>query len=199
MVLDQAVQTVRLEGVDREPVLSALRGFSAPVVLKTNAEAKDGYVLLAADPDLFNRWEAGQNLSRDLILKRAAGSPDEVSEERFAEAIGRSLADQAAEPAFKALLITLPSEADLAMTMQPADPAAIAEAREALRTRIAVHCAQPLSAMHGALQEAGEFSADAEHAGRRALRNAALELLAADPHAVNLERASGHYFAAGQA
>ena len=69
------------------PVLSALRNFSAPVVLTTNAEAKDGYVLLAADPDLFNRWEAGQNLARDLILKRAAGSPDEVSEERFSEAL----------------------------------------------------------------------------------------------------------------
>ena len=28
---------------------------------------------LAADPDLFNRWEAGQDLGRGLILARAAG------------------------------------------------------------------------------------------------------------------------------
>jgi aminopeptidase N len=196
VVLDKAEQTLRLEGVEREPVLSALRGFSAPVVLTTNAEPKDGYVLLAADPDLFNRWEAGQNLARDLILKRAAGQGDEVNEERFAEAIGRSLNDAAAEPAFKALLITLPSEADLAMAAQPADPAAIAEARNALRARIAVHCGRTLTAMHGGLQDAGDFSPDAESAGRRSLRNAIIELLAADGHAGNLERASGHYFAA---
>jgi aminopeptidase N len=196
LVLDKPQMTCRIEGVSREPVLSALRGFSAPVVLTSNAEAKDGYVLLAADPDLFNRWEAGQNLARDLILKRAGGAADEVNEERFAEALGHALADKAAEPAFKALLITLPSEADLALAMTPADPAAIAEAREALRSRIAVHCGPALSAMHGALQDSGDFSPDAQSAGRRALRNAIVELLAADPHAGNLERTTGHYYAA---
>ena len=35
---------------------------------------------------------------------RAAGAPDEVGEERYAEAVGRALNDQSAEPAFKALL-----------------------------------------------------------------------------------------------
>ncbi len=106
---------VRLEGVERAPVVSALRGFSAPVNLTTDAPAKDAYVLLAADPDLFNRWEAGQGLARDLILASAAGRPDEVGEERFAEAMGRALDDQSADPAFKALLLALPSEPDLAM------------------------------------------------------------------------------------
>ncbi|HET9159626.1 MAG TPA: aminopeptidase N C-terminal domain-containing protein, partial [Caulobacteraceae bacterium] len=55
---------------------------------------------------------------------------------------------------------------------------------------------QALSAMHGALQEAGDFSPDAASAGRRALRNAVIELLSADPSSGNLERASGHYYAA---
>jgi aminopeptidase N len=50
--------------------------------------------------------------------------------------------------------------------------------------------------LHGGLQEAGEFSTDAASAGRRALHNAALELLAADPHAENLDRALGHFRAA---
>jgi aminopeptidase N len=40
------------------------------------------------------------------------------------------------------------------------------------------------------------FSPDAEAAGRRALRNAVLDLLAADPHSLNVERASGHFEAA---
>jgi aminopeptidase N len=154
-------------------------------------------VLLAADTDLFNRWEAGQTLSRDLILSRAAGGPDEVGEERFAEAMGRALADKDAEPAFKALLLSLPSENDLAVYRQPADPAAIHEAREALRWRMAVHLGDDLRRMHGALQEAGEFSPSAEAAGRRALRNAVLELLAADQRSDNIARAVGHFDAAG--
>jgi aminopeptidase N len=197
ILLDQAEQTVRLEGVARAPVMSPLRGFSAPVGLTTNTPAKDRYVLLAADPDLFNRWESGQELARDLILARAAGTPDEVGEERYAAAVGRGLDDQSAEDAFKALLLTLPSEADLALAADgPADPEAIHTAREALRTRMAIHLGDLLRRLHGGLQSGEAFSPDAENAGRRALRNASLELLAADPHAQNLERAIGHFEAA---
>jgi aminopeptidase N len=177
-------------------VASLLRGFSAPVRLSVDTPAKDRYVLLAADPDLFNRWEAGQELARDLILARAAGAPDEVGEERFAEAVGRALNDQSSEPALKALLLALPSESDLALARTPADPAAVHEAREMLRARMAVHLGDTLRRLHGGLQEAGAFSPGADSAGRRALRNAALELLAADPHILNVERAEGHFRAA---
>jgi aminopeptidase N len=197
VVLDKPATRLRLTGVDRAPVVSALRGFSAPVVLSTDAEPKDRYVQLAADPDLFNRWEAGQALARELILARAGGRPDEVGEERFAEAMGRALSDQAADPAFKALLLALPSEPDLALVLKPADPAAIHEAREALRLRLAVHQVKALKRLHSGLQEAGEFSPDAASAGRRALRNAALELLAANPKAEIAELADGHYRGAG--
>jgi aminopeptidase N len=196
IVLDTAEKTVRLEGVAHRPVLSPLRGFSAPVGLTTDAPARDRYVLLAADPDLFNRWESGQTLSRELILARAAGVPDEVAEERYAEAVGRALNDQSADDAFKALLLGLPSEGDLSLAQTPADPAAIHEARDALRARLAIHLGEALRRLHGALQSGESFSPDAENAGRRALRNAALDLLAADPHANNLERAIGHYQAA---
>jgi aminopeptidase N len=154
-------------------------------------------VLLAADPDLFNRWEAGQTLARDLILGRAAGRPDDVGEERFAEAVERALRDQSADPAFKALLLTLPSEPDLALAAAPADPVAIHAAREALRERMARHLGENLRETHLRLQDTGEFTPDAASAGRRALRNAAIMLLAADPIPRNRERAEAHFRAAG--
>jgi len=197
VVLDGATTKVRLEGVGRPPVVSALRSFSAPVVLSTDAGPKDRYLLLAGDSDLFNRWEAGQELARELILARAQGRPNEIGEERFAEALGRALSDQAADPAFKALLLALPSEPDLALAQQPADPAALHEARETLRLRLAIHLAEDLKRLHFGLQEAGEFSPDATAAGRRALRNAALELLAANPRSDVAELADGHYRGAG--
>jgi aminopeptidase N len=196
IVLDQPQATVTLAGVDRLPIVSALRSFSAPVVLTTDAEPKDRYVQLAADPDLFNRWEAGQDLARDLILGRAAGRPDDVGEERYAEAVGRALVDQAADNAFKALLLALPAETDLALAMSPADPAEIHEAREALRLRLALHLNHELRRLHTGLQDIGEFSPDSAGAGRRALRNAALELIAANPRTDVADLALGHYQAA---
>ena len=196
ILLTQPSATVTLRAVASEPAVSALRGFSAPVVLSSDARPKDRYVQLAADPDLFNRWEAGQALARELILARAGGRPDEVGEERYAEALGRALADQAAEPAFKALLLALPSEPDLALAMTPADPAAIHDGRDALLMRLAVHLEGDLRRLHTGLQNLGEFLPDAAGAGRRALRNAALELLAANPRSENVAFAVGHVEAA---
>jgi aminopeptidase N len=188
---------VRIENLERPPVVSALRGFSAPVNLASDAPSKDAYVLLAADPDLFNRWEAGQVLARDLILARAAGKPDEVGEERYAEALERALKDQSADDAFKALLLAPPSEPDLAVMAVPADPAAIHAAREALLGRMAAHLDATLRDLHGRLQNPGPFSADSAQAGRRALRNAVIELMAANPTPHNRERVRAHYADAG--
>lgn len=196
IVLDAAETSVTLTGVERPPVVSALRGFSAPVVLRTDAPAKARYVQLAADPDLFNRWEAGQDLAAELILARAAGHPDEVGEERYAEAVGRALNDQGSDEAFKALLLALPSETDLALLRSPVNPAAIHAARDALRLRLALHLDAELRRLHTGLQDLGEFSPDAAGAGRRALRNAALELMAANPRRETAEIADGHYRAA---
>ncbi|OXE37273.1 MAG: aminopeptidase N [Phenylobacterium zucineum] len=196
VILDKAEAQITLTGVESAPVISALRGFSAPVGLTTDAAPKDRYLQLAGDSDPFNRWEAGQDLARDLVICRAAGKPDEVGEERYAHAIERALSDQASEPAFKALLLGLPSEADLALAYQPANPAAIHAAREALRQRLALHLADDLKRMHTRLQDPGEFSPDTASAGHRALRNAVLDLLTANPRPDVADLAEGHYRAA---
>ena len=196
IILDQASTRITLTGVDSPPVVSALRGFSAPVGLTTDTAPKDRYVQLAGDPDPFNRWEAGQDLARDLILRRAKGQPDEVGEERYAQAMERALSDQAAESAFKALLLGLPSESDLALATSPSDPGAIHTARETLKQRLALHLADHLKRLHTGLQDLGDFSPDAASAGRRALRNAVLDLLASNPRADIADLAEGHYRAA---
>ena len=196
LVLDAFTAQATLADVARLPVLSALRGFSAPVKLTTDEPPKDAYVRLAHDVDLFNRWEAGQGLASDLILRRAAGLADEINEERYAEALGQGLDDAGASHAFKALLMGLPSENELVLARQPADPAALHAAREALRARLSVHLGERLREMHGALQSTAEFSPDAEQAGRRALRNAVIDLMVADGSPDAADRARGHFNAA---
>ncbi len=194
IVLHAAHTQVRLEDVQSPPVISALRSFSAPVKLSSNAPEADGYVLLSSDPDLFNRWEAGQELAAKLMLARAAGRPDEAGEAAFTAALSRALADQSAEDAFKALLIALPGEQDLSLRSQPADPAAIHAARDALRARMAQGLNEALSALHSNLGAEAAFAPDAASAGRRALCNASLNLLTSTPSQAVAERAAAHYY-----
>jgi aminopeptidase N len=61
---------------------------------------------------------------------------------------------------------------------------------------MATHLGVQLRDLHARLQDATAFSPDAEQAGRRALRNAVLDLLAADPSDADVQRALGHYRAA---
>ena len=63
-----ASETFVFTGVEEKPVPSILRNFSAPVRLTTDLTQEDLIFLMANDSDAFNRWEAGQTLTRSLLL-----------------------------------------------------------------------------------------------------------------------------------
>ena len=84
--------------------------------------------------------------------------------------------------AIAALVITLPSEGDVAGEIgQAIDPDAIFAARQELRRSLGRHLAPRLDALRAQLADGPgtPFSPDAASAGRRALSNAALDLIAA--------------------
>ncbi|MGB3554892.1 MAG: aminopeptidase N, partial [Jannaschia sp.] len=69
--LSAAEDVVTFEVAER-PVLSILRGFSAPVILDFDQSEEDRLLLLAQDTDPFNRWEAGRGLARDRLMRAVA-------------------------------------------------------------------------------------------------------------------------------
>jgi aminopeptidase N len=165
------------------PVASLLRGFSAPVRLAHAASEADLIALTAHDSDCFNRWQASQTYATRLLLHsvdliRAGRLPE--FDTRFIAALRRVLDSSAADPSFAAQVITLAGEADIAREIGAnVDPDAIFAARKALRQTIGGGFATQLLATYENLTEMGPYSPDAAAAGRRALRNAALDLYAA--------------------
>ena len=67
--ITKAKQSFTFVDVKERPVLSVNRGFSAPVVLKSNVTAADQLFLIGHDSDSFNRWEAAQTIGKNLIVK----------------------------------------------------------------------------------------------------------------------------------
>jgi aminopeptidase N len=158
--------------VPARPVPSLLRRFSAPVVLEHDYLETDLVHLMAHDSDAFNRWEAGQRLASAIVLEKS-GKPTR----QFVEACERVLDGSAADPAFAAEALTLPSETFLAEQMKVVDPDALHAARNTLRRELGAALAARLLAQYRSLQSAAPYSPDAESAGRRALRNLCLGYL----------------------
>lgn len=192
-VLEAQEDVVELSGVERPPVLSVLRGFSAPVLLQVQEPADHRLVRLRADPDLFNRWQAAQDLARELILARVGRAPDADGEGRYASALRLALSDAALDASFKARLLQPPSEHELSLEMSPVEPGKLQRARETFCGTLAQALRSELHALHDARPDAASSSQDARSVGVRALRNVALDLIACGEGAAALDRACAHY------
>ncbi len=177
--LTDAEQTFTFDGLADKPVPSVLRNFSAPVIVhheRTNAERA---LLLAHDTDPFNKWDAGRTLAQDLLMRmiRDDATPDEA----FLDGLAAVLRDDTLDPAFRALVLRLPSEEDTAQTLFDAghtpDPAAINQAHETLKLHIAQQLQDTLPRIYADVIVTGPYTPDAGPAGKRALGNAAVSLI----------------------
>ena len=183
LTLTKAQESFVFAGLDAPPVLSLNRGFSAPV--KIHAEVRDGdlELLAAHDSDPFNRWQAVQTLATAILTANVAaqhaGAPAR-SGGALIRALHTILSEPGLEPAFVAQVMALPSENDIAREIgRDVDPDAIFAARRALRAEVGRDLAAPLAETHARLNARAPFSPDAASAGRRALKNVCLDLLAA--------------------
>ena len=179
------------ENIETAPVPSLLRGFSAPVKLRSNLGADEERFLYQHDSDPFARWDAGQSYLTRMLLAAAGDGRESVLEDAFHDAVADILRDPSIEPAFAAELLTLPGESVLAESMLPADPEAIHRVRSAARKEIGLKHADVFKALYGRL--AGAYAADdmsTAAMGSRALKAVALGYLVAGGEADVLALAS---------
>jgi len=178
--LTQAGQSFTFEDLKEQPVVSLLRGFSAPVKLVMARSLEELAFLLSHDRDTFNRWEAGQQLAGQII----AGLIADVQNNRtlqlnpiiiaaFKQVIEQSWDDLS----YFSLLLSLPSETYLAEQMQVVDVEAIHTAREFVLLTLAEQLQAQFKALYleNHREESGLFDAGA--IGRRRIKNTCLAYL----------------------
>jgi len=179
----QAEQTFTFVGVNEKPLPSLLRGFSAPVKLSFDYSRDQLMFLMQHDSDGFNRWDAGQQLSvqvlQELIGQHQRGEAL-VMDQRLVEALRTVLGNDQLDQAMVAEMLSLPGEAYLTEISDVADVEAIHTAREFARKQLADSLFDALWARYQANREVSKttpYVAEAEHFARRALQNIALSYL----------------------
>lgn len=185
IVLDEGEVTVRHHAAGPSTVASVLREFSAPVHIDRPSDVARDLALLARDDDAFSAWDAAQRLELFALTSVYAGDDPMVAE--LANALSAAVRSPGHEPAFRALLLAIPTrEAFLEALKTDVDATRLDEAHRRVNSALG-------AAMSKSLTELADVAApdmdavDPASAGRRALRNAAVALLA---HAGDTTRAS---------
>ncbi|PKM26307.1 MAG: aminopeptidase N [Gammaproteobacteria bacterium HGW-Gammaproteobacteria-13] len=179
----EAEQAFTFVNLAEKPLPSLLRGFSAPIKLSFPYSRDQLMFLMQHDSDGFNRWEAGQQLSvqvlQELIGQHQRGEPL-VLDQRLVEAYRTLLADDSLDQAMVAEMLSLPGEAYLTEISEVADVEAIHAAREFARKQLSTALFDLLWQRYQRNREVSRTSAyvaEAEHFARRSLQNIALSYL----------------------
>jgi aminopeptidase N len=182
VVLSRPAESFTFVDIPERPVLSLNRGFSAPIKIFADTSAEDLQFLAAHDGDPFNRWEALQVLATSQLVEgvaelRSGGQPR--VDPALIDALEATLSDSGLEPAFVAQALSMPAEADIAREIgEDVDPDAIFRARSELRRTIGRELGALLEERYAGMIDRDPYRPDAASAGRRALKNACLDLLA---------------------
>ena len=169
--------SLSFHSIKEKPVISALRGFSAPVRLKHQQGLDELAFLAMHDTDSFNRWSAINKLSCQVILDLCKDSSLAVAPQLLTTY--QSIVEQDWDDlAYLAMLLTLPSEQYLASQMQVIDPEAIHNARNVVRQQLATVLHENLVTHYqlAVQQEADQISR--QSAAQRKLKNVCLGYLA---------------------
>ena len=180
--LKETKQTFEFKNVGTtKPTPSLLRGFSAPVRLKTDLTRKNHMFLMQHDSDGFNRWDSGQTIAKEVLLEMIkdfqAGSPMSVPHE-YVESIGWLLDNRQDDLNLLALSLQIPAPSTLAQEMDIIDHEAIYQARKLLRKELANVYEDKFKEIYKQNQSTGAYVFNVEETGKRAIKNCALSYLA---------------------
>ncbi|TKI68957.1 aminopeptidase N [Sulfurimonas crateris] len=160
--------------VEKKPVLSINRDFSAPVIVEQSHN--DYAFLMKHDTNSYVRYESAQSFGLQTIESMMRGKP---IDEEFVNAFGHILDEDKLDHSFKALLMELPSVSAIMQRQEVVDFELIYEAKERLQKHLALTFKEKLLVIYNENHTPDSKELDALNIGKRAIKNRALKLLSA--------------------
>ncbi|PHM69115.1 aminopeptidase N [Xenorhabdus sp. KJ12.1] len=175
-----AEQTFVFDDVPSQPVPSLLREFSAPVKLDYLYSDSQLTFLMKYARNEFSRWDAAQALLANYIklnvTRYQQSQPIELPM-HVIDAFRAVLLDKDIDPALTALILTLPSENEVAELFTVIDPQAIHEVLDVITRSLANEMADEFAAVYHSIHT-GAYRVEHKDIAKRSLRNICLHYLA---------------------
>lgn len=183
-LLREPEETWIFEDITEEPVLSIGRDFSAPVNFLVDYSEEQLMHLALHDSDLFNRADAFERLSfieidRFISEIRKHGKLDISPREDFLLTFEDILQNEKLSPAYRAEVLTLPSEAAVAEHRSVIEPKLIRLALDTLKGKIGTRLKTIFEDKAKYNETSGEYEPNHIDAGKRALKLLCLSYLGA--------------------
>ncbi len=191
----QHKQLFEFERVSEKPVLSLLRGYSAPVKIEFDRDDDELAFCMTHDSDEFNRWDAGQHLATRIILRLVNAIQQQQALElpgAFVEACRKTLRDKALDKALIARALTLPSLSYVSEHMRVVDVVAIHQAREFINGQLASQLEADWLVVYRN-NSADRFELTPQAMAKRFLKNLALSYLIHNRETVHVELARAQF------
>lgn len=200
--LTDATQTWTFENMPQRPLISRLRGFSAPVIIDGERSDSELATLAMHDPDPFARWEAVQELAAVEIRRYMAEAPvnamdgsQSVPGAAIVNVWRQLLEDPALAPDYRARALTLISQKQALAKTRPMDPQGICVAHRHLHQQLGHSLGGLWLSTYQVSSEVAQrpYSPHPVDAGNRALRSLALGYLLAGDHPDAIDLATRQY------
>jgi aminopeptidase N len=170
---------LRFPNMPPQVMISAFRGFSAPIILTTDLGDDELAGLMVFDSDPFNRWEAGQQLASRVMLAMLEQETEQWSQlqQPLLTAFSDVLARFPMDRALIAEMMVLPGEKYIAEMLEQVDVHRIRTVRETLKLQIAAHNEDQLLRHYLECADNGKYRLEPDAIANRRLKNNCLAYL----------------------
>jgi len=190
LVLTEPAKSFTFTGVEKPPVLSFLRGFSAPVNLDFTQSDEELAILVSCDTDSFVCWESMQTLAmRELKrnITQYQTDQDLVLSTAFKQAFAGVLSNNKINLSLKALTLTLPDLTYIGEQYSQMDVDAIYHVHKWLNQTLAETFKSEFLSLYQVLSAPKTtYRYEAEDIANRKLKNVCLKFLLVLPEFTDL-------------
>lgn len=183
LLVDQETKEFVFDSLTSKPLVSAFRGFSAPVLVEYPMSQADLFSLVKVDRDSFHRWDKTQQvlieeiLSLSEALKLNPGSKEIEPSSELLEGLLSILVDPNLDSHFRALALTLPSLDILQQRVKDIDFKRLARARKIIMKSFSKRYRDQILSVYRSVASDKEYQFEPKQVGGRAIKNCLLNYL----------------------